>query len=41
MNFLEERILKDGIVIKSKNMLRKEDEISIRMQDGETKAKII
>lgn len=34
-------ILKDGIVIKSKNMLRKEDEISIRMQDGETKAKII
>lgn len=33
-------ILKDGIVIKSKNMLRKEDEISIRMQDGETKAKI-
>ena len=32
-------ILKD--VIKSKNMLRKEDEISIRMQDGETKAKII
>ena len=34
-------ILKDGIVIKSKNMLRKEDEISIRIQDGETKAKII
>ena len=34
-------ILKDGIVIKSKNMLRKEDEISIRMQDGETKAKIM
>ena len=34
-------ILKDGIVIKSKNMLRKEDEISIRMQDGETKANII
>ncbi len=34
-------ISKNGVIIKSKNQLKVDDEISIKMQDGETKAKII
>ena len=34
-------ILKDGVIIKKKEQLKKEDEVFIKLQDGETKAKII
>ena len=34
-------ILKDGVVIKKKEQLKKEDKVFIKLQDGETKAKII
>ena len=34
-------ISKNGVIIKSKNQLKVDDEIAIKMQDGETKAKII
>lgn len=34
-------ITKNGEIIKSKNQLNKEDEISIKMQDGDVKAKVI
>lgn len=34
-------ITKNGEIIKSKNQLNKEDEISIKMQDGDIKAKVI
>ena len=34
-------ITKNGEIIKSKNQLNKEDEISIKMQDGDVKAKVM
>ncbi len=34
-------ILKDGVIIKKKEQLKNEDEVFIKLQDGETKAKII